>query len=167
MGQVRVFPRLEQMTHLPMRSERGLTSRGWVSTNSGMMVLICVPLSKRAIQLSLLTLTLAMFLIPYHQVKGSGFKKGVWVWCFIPRMSQDEAPLMWLPFLEGFVLPSLVQSPSSCLEAVLPELTPAVCNHRWSDLGCHSDNSTSPPATHPCQPGEAYNELFSYTFNAI
>ena len=73
----KVFPRPVQTTHLPMRSERGPMSREWFSMKPGIMVLIWVLLSKRAMHLSQLTLTLATFSIPYHQLKGLGFKKGV------------------------------------------------------------------------------------------
>ena len=57
-------------------------------------------LSRRAMQLSPLTLTLATFSIPYHQWKGSGFKKGVCEWCSMPWVSCLGRPLVWLPFLE-------------------------------------------------------------------
>ena len=105
----------------------------------------------RAIQLSLLTLTLAMFSILYHQIKGLGFKKGVWVWHFMPGISCPGTPLAWSPFLEVLRLPSSVLSPLSILRVGPPELLPAVGNHGWSDLGCHSDNSTCLPVEHPWQ----------------
>ena len=104
--------------------------------NCGMMLLTCVPFSKRAIQLS--PLTLAKFSIPYHWVKGLGFKKGVWVWHFMSEVSHPGTPSAWSPFLEGLGLPSLVPSPPSSLKVGLPKLLPAVGNHRWSDLGCQS-----------------------------
>ena len=78
-GWVSAFPRPTQVTHLPIRSERGPTSREQFLTKSSMMVFISALLSRRAIQLSPLTLTLVTFLIPYHWWKGMGFKKGVCV----------------------------------------------------------------------------------------
>ena len=50
----------------------------------GVMVLICIPLSRRAMQLSPFNLTLAMFSTPYQSQKGSGFKKGVCCGGFTP-----------------------------------------------------------------------------------
>ena len=111
MDQVSVFPRPTQATHLPTMSERGPTSREWFSMNPGIMVLICVPLSRRAMQLSPLTLTLATFSIPYHQLKGSGCKKGVCAWDLMPWTSHPGAPLAWSAFLEGPRLPSSVPPP--------------------------------------------------------
>ena len=77
----------------------------------GITVLIWAQLSKTAMHLSPLTLTLANFLILCHQLKGMGFKKGVCVWHFMPWVSHPGAPLAGLPFLEGLRLPSLVPSP--------------------------------------------------------
>ena len=54
--------------------------------NPGIM-LIWVPLSKRAIHRSPMILTLVTFSIPYHWLKGLGFKKGVCVWCFMSWVS--------------------------------------------------------------------------------
>ena len=150
MGQGRVFPRPAQTTHLPIRSVRGPTSREWVSMNSGVTVLICAPLPKRAIQLSLLTLTLAMFLILYQWVKVSIFKKGVWVWCFTPEVSLPWVPSEWLPFLRAW-LPYLVPSPPSGLKVSPTQFLPAMGNHRWSDLGCCNGNSTFSPVENPRQ----------------
>ena len=118
-GWVNAFPRPTHVTYPPTRSERGPTSRKWFSTNPGIMVFICAPLSRKAMHLSLLTLTLAIFLIPYHQLKGSGFKNGVCVWCFTPWASHLGAPLAWSPFLEGPRLPSLVSSPLFSLNVSL------------------------------------------------
>ena len=117
-GQVSVFLRPKQATHLSTWSERGPTSRESLSMNPGKMVLIWAPLSKGAMQLSPLTLTLATFSIPYHWLKGSGFKKGVCVWHFM--LGCPGTPLPWLPFLEGLRLPSLVPSPVFGLKAYLP-----------------------------------------------
>ena len=48
-----------------------------------MMVLICVPLPKRAIQLSPFILTLATYLAPHQHQKGSGFTEGsLWWWLY-------------------------------------------------------------------------------------
>ena len=112
------------------------------------MVLIFTPLSRRTMQLSLLTLTLATFLIPYHQLKGSGFMKGVCGHHFMPWASHPGAPLAWLSFLEGLSLPSSVLSPLSSLKVHLSSFLPAMGNHGWSGLGCHSDNNTSPSVKH-------------------
>ena len=79
--------------------------------NPGIMVLIWVPLSKKVMHPFSLTLTLAMFLILYHWLKGSGFKKGVCIWHLMPWVSHPGAPLVGLPFLEGLELPALVLSP--------------------------------------------------------
>ena len=148
MGQVSAFPRPTQVTYLPTRSERGLMSREWFSMNCGVMVLICVPeecVHRRAMQCSPLTLTLAMFSILYPQLKGSGFKKGVCIWCFMPWVSHPGAPLAWLPFLEGLSLPSQVPSPLSSLMANQPLFLPAMGSHGWSGLDCHSDSNASSP----------------------
>ena len=80
-------------------------------------------------QLSPLTLTVATFLIPYHQLKGSGFKKGVCAQHFMPRVSHPGAPLVQPSFLEGLGLPSSVPSPLSGLKVHLPLSLPAVGNH--------------------------------------
>ena len=80
-------------------------------TKSSMMVFICVPLSRRAIQISPLTLTLATFLIPYQWWKGLGFKKGVWLWCPMSWASHLGMPLVWPLLLEGSWLPSSAMSP--------------------------------------------------------
>ena len=131
-----------------MRSEIGLTSKEWFSMYTGIMVLICMSLSRRAMQLSPLTFTLATFSIPYHQLKGSGFKKGVCAWHFTPWTSCPKAPSVWLSFLEGLGLPSLVPTPLSSLKVHLPSFLPAMGNCGWSGLGCHSDNNTSPSVEH-------------------
>ena len=107
----RCFPGLCRWVTCPMMSKRGLTSREWLSMKPGIMVLIWVPLSKRAMHLSLLTLTLAMSLIPYHWLKGLGFKEGVCVWHFIHWVSHPGALLAASPLFEGLMLPSLVPSP--------------------------------------------------------
>ena len=80
---------------------------------------IHAPLSRRAIQLFPLTLTLAMFLTPYHHWKGFGFKKTVCVQCPMPWASHPGAPSAESIFLEGSGLPSLVQSPLCSLNLVL------------------------------------------------
>ena len=59
------IPRPMQVTCPPPRSERGPTFSEWFLMNPSIMVFICMPLSRRAIQLSPLTLTLATFSIPY------------------------------------------------------------------------------------------------------
>ena len=86
--------------------------------NPGVMVLIWAPLSKRDMHLSPLTYS-GHVSIPYHQLKGLGFKKGVCIWCFMPGVSCPGAPLAQLPFLDGLRLPSLVPSPLSGLKASL------------------------------------------------
>ena len=70
-------------------------------------------------QLSPLTFTLATILIPYYQLNGLGFKKGVYVWCLMSCASCPGAPLVWLLFFEGLGLPSLVPSPLFSLNASL------------------------------------------------
>ena len=115
------------------------------------MVLICAPWSRRAMQLSPLTLTLATFLIPYHWLQGSGFKKGVCAQYLMPWTSHPGAPLARPSFLEGLSLPSLVLSPLSSLKVHLPSSLPALGNCGWSGLGCHSDNNASPSVEHLSQ----------------
>ena len=111
MCQVSAFPRPTQATHLLTRSDRGPTSKEWLLTNPMVIVFICAPLSRRAMQLSLLILMLTTFSIPYHQWKGSGFKKGVCLWHPMPWVSHPGTPLAWPPWLEGSGLPSLALSP--------------------------------------------------------
>ena len=106
-------------TPCPPRSERGPISREWFSMSPGIMVLILAPLSKRAMHLSPLISTLATFSVPYHWLKGLGFKKAVCVWHFTPGVSHPWTPSAWSPFLEGLRLPSLVLSPLSGLETSL------------------------------------------------
>ena len=76
------------------------------------MVLICVQLSKRAMQLSLLTLTLAMFSIPYHWLKGLGFKKGVLFLAFYAWsvLSWDTFGMVAFPW--GALAPFFSATPS-------------------------------------------------------
>ena len=81
-------------------------------------------------QLFPLTLTLATFLILYHQLKGSRFKKGVHAQHFMPWASHPGSPSAWPSFLEGLSLTSLVLSPLSGLKAHLPSFLPAMGNHR-------------------------------------
>ena len=99
--------------------KRDLISREQVSTKLGIIVFICAPLLRRAIQLSPLTLTLAMFSTPYHHWKGLRFYKGVCVWHPTPWASHPGVLLVEPPFLEGSRLPSLVPSPLCSLNSVL------------------------------------------------
>ena len=144
----------------------GLISREWFSMNPGVMVLICIPLSRRAIQLSPLTLTLAMFSILYHWLKGMGFKKGVCVWHFMPWVSCPGAPSVWSPFPEGLGLPSLAPSPLFGLNEV--------CSR------CHYQQTISDKMIWAATvvtvllllsilhcSGKAYNEFLSYALNTI
>ena len=60
----------------------------------GMMVLICTPLSSRAMQLSPFILTLATFLTPCQHQKGSEFKKGICCGSFMPWEPQFGGSLV-------------------------------------------------------------------------
>ena len=142
-------------------------SSEWFSMYPGMMVLICVPLSRRSMQLSPVTLTLARFSILYHWLKGSGFKKGVCAHHFMPWVSHPGAPLAWLSFLEELSLPSLVPSPWSKLKVHLPSFLPALGNCRLSGLGYHSDNNASPSVEYLSPLSFTYNELFCHAFDVI
>ena len=82
------------------------------------MVLICAPLSSRAMQLSLFILTLATFMTPYQMWKGSGFKErvcwggfmplGISVWRFFGVLTIVKG--VWAPFFD--TIPSL---PFNCV----------------------------------------------------
>ena len=85
----------------------------------------------------------------YHWLNWLEFKKGVCIRHFIPGVSCPEAPSVRLHILEGLGLPYLVPPPLSSLKVSPPLIQPPVGNCGWSDLGCHSDNSTSPPAECP------------------
>ena len=81
-------------------------------------------------QLSPVTLTLAMFLIPYHWLKGLGFQEGSPCLVFYTLGVPSWAPLAWLPFVEELGLPSLALSPHSSLNASLFWMLPPVGNCR-------------------------------------
>ena len=91
------------------------------------MVFICVPLSRRAIQLSPLILTLAMFSTPCHCWKGSGFRKGVCAHCSMPWVLPLEALLVWSLLSEGPGIPSSVPSPPCGLMGIHSQ-----CFYRWA-----------------------------------
>ena len=110
-GRVNALPKPTQETHLNTKSDKGPTLRECSLTKFGVTVFICAPLSRMVIQLSLLILTLAMFLTPNYHRKGLGFKKGVCVllpmlWASLPGVLLAQSPC-----LEGSGLPSLVLSP--------------------------------------------------------
>ena len=119
------------------------------------MVFICMPLSRRAMQLSLLTLNLAMFLIPYHQWKGWGFKKGICTWHCTSWAFQPGVPSAWSPFLEGPRLPSLAPSPPFGLNVDQFWMPSPASNHGWNASGCCNGSSVSPPAEPPSLPWQA------------
>ena len=104
-----------QGTFEPRRSVIDPTCSEWLLTYFSMMVFICAPLSKRAIQLSPFIFTLAMFSIPYHHWKGSGFKKGVCKVVFTPQEPLSGGSSCHLLLSEGSRLPSLTLSPPSHL----------------------------------------------------
>ena len=139
------------MTYLLTRSERGLISREQVLMKLGMFMFICTPLSRRAMQLSQLTLTLAMFFTLYHDWKGLGFKKGVSVWYPMPWVSCPGVSLVESPFLPGSGIPSLAMS-SLCGLNLIPfwPISP-MDNPWWNDLGCCSGSSVSLLVVHPSQ----------------
>ena len=107
-----------------------------------------------AIQLSLLTLTLATFLILYHLWKGSELRKGVCAWHPMPWASLPGVPLAWSPFLEGSGLSSSVPSPPFSLNVDQFCMPSPTGNHGWNALGCCNGSSISPPAKPPSLPGQ-------------
>ena len=70
------FPMPTQVTYPPITSETGPTSREWLSTNLGVMVFISAPLSRRAMQFSPLTLTLATFFNSIPSLEGIRIQEG-------------------------------------------------------------------------------------------
>ena len=129
------------------------------------MVFICVPLSRRTIQLSPLILTLATFLTPCHRWKGSGFKKGVCVHCSMPWVLPLGVSLVWSLLSEGSRLSSSVLlSPrlnGNSFSMLLP-----MGSHGWSDPSCYSDSSISLPLGIFHGSCQTYYELL-HDFNTI
>ena len=76
------------------------------------MVLICAPLSRRALQLSLLIFTLATFSTLYQPLNGPGFKKGVCLGHVMPWEPPPGSSWALLLSPEGSGLPSLTTVPS-------------------------------------------------------
>ena len=109
------------------------------------MIFICMPLSRRAIQLSPLIITLATFSTPCHCWKGSGFEKGVCVHFSTPWALPLGAWLVWSLSSEGPGLPSLVQSPPCSLSVNPFSMLLPMGSHGWSGLGCYSGSSISLP----------------------
>ena len=93
----------------------------WSLTYLGVMVLIWVPLSKRAIQLSPFILNLVMILTLCQCWKGSGFKKGVCWGDFMPQEPLSVGSFTCLLLLEWSRLPSLMLSPPGHLTAFFPQ----------------------------------------------
>ena len=85
----------------------------------GVMVLFCAPLSRRVMQLSPLSLTLAMFSIPYQCWNGSGLEKGVCGGRLMPWRPPPGGPWAQTVLPEGFGLPSSIMSPLHSLTAHL------------------------------------------------
>ena len=108
-----------------------------------------MPLSRRAIQLSPLILTLATFSTPCHHWKGSGLKKGVCVHCSTPWV----LPLGVLPaqsaFIWGVWAPFFSAMSLLCsLNVDLFSMLLPMGSHRWSGPSCYSDSSISLPFGH-------------------
>ena len=144
-----MFLRSMQVTCPPVRSERGPTSSEWFSINPGIIVLICMPLPRRAIQLSPFTFTLTAFLIPYHWLKGSGFKKGVCAQLLTPWLPHLGVSLVWLPFPERPRLPSLALYPLFGLIVTLSWMPLPGDSFQWNVVGCYNGSSSFPPIEHP------------------
>ena len=118
------------------------------------MVFICLPLSRRAIQLSPLIFTLAIFLTPYQCWKGSGFKKEVWVHCPTPWGLPPGMSWAWLLLSEGSGLPSLVPSPPNGLKVTLLLMLLLMGSCRWSTSNCYNTSNASLPSECLSQPSQ-------------
>ena len=141
-----------QVTFAPRRLVISPICNKWSLTYLGMMVLICAPLSKRAIQLSPFILTLAMFSTPCQCWKGSGIKKGVCWGGFMPWEPPSGGSLMCWLLSVGSRLPSSMPSPPCCLTVYFPLKSLWADNCRWNVLGCYNGSSASPPFGCPLQP---------------
>ena len=111
-------PDLTQVTHLPTRSESGPTSRDWLSMKLGVIVFICAPLWRRVIQLSPITLTVAIFFPPVPSLERVRIQEGSPCVMSYALGIQSWVPSVESPFLEGSGLPSFVPSPLWSLNLV-------------------------------------------------
>ena len=140
---MQVLPNPMEATLAPRRPAIGPTHNKWSLTYLGVMVPIWVPLSKRATQLSLSILTLAMFLTPYHRWKESGFKKGFCrVGFYTPGASIWVSLWHWL-LPEGSGLHLSMLSPPCHLTVSFLWKSLQVGNCRWNVLDCYSGSSVS------------------------
>ena len=106
-------------------------------------MLICAPLSSRAVQLLPFTFTLAMFSTLCQHWKGSRFKKGVCSGGFMPWELPPGGSWVYWPLLEGSGLPSLMPSPPCCLTVHFPLKSLWAGNYRMNALGYYNGSSTS------------------------
>ena len=109
------------------------------------MVFICVSLSRRAIQLSPLILTLATFLTPCHHAgrDWDSRRESVCAWLYTLGTPSGGISLAWLLLSEGPRLPSLALSPPCSLNLNLFSMFLPMGSHGWSGLGCYSGSSIS------------------------
>ena len=127
-----------------------------------------MPLSRRAIQLSPLIFTLAIFLTPCHCWKGSGFKKGsLCTLLYALDVPSMGVSLAWSLLSGGPRLPSSVLSPPCGLNGHLFLMLLPIGNHGWSGPSCYSDNSISLLFGHLSQlsPGAPWTPPWSHQYH--